>query len=265
MTAPRAPLVIIPARLAATRLPNKPLAEICGAPMIVQVWRRALEADVGPVLVAAGDQAIVDVVRAAGGQAMLTRPDHPSGSDRILEAADRFDPDRRFDAIINLQGDLPTVEPVAVRAALAPLMDPGADPAAGAPPVDIATIAAEIVREEEKTDPNVVKAVVAFTRGRGAVPPMGRALYFTRATAPSGPGPLYHHIGLYVYRRAALERFVKLPQGVLERREKLEQLRALENGMRIDVARVDTVPLGVDTPADLQRARALLAGRTPRQ
>lgn len=257
------PLVIIPARLAATRLPNKPLADICGVPMIVQVWSRAVEADVGPVLVAAADQPIVDVVRAAGGEAMLTRPDHPSGSDRILEAADRFDPDRRFDAIFNLQGDLPTIEPKAVRAALAPLTDVGA----GEPPVDIATIAAEIVRDEEKADPNVVKAVVAFTRGGGPgkaemAPPMGRALYFTRATAPAGEGPLHHHIGLYVYRRAALERFVKLPQGVLERREKLEQLRALENGMRIDVARVDTVPLGVDTPADLQRAQALLAGRT---
>jgi len=261
------PLVIIPARLAATRLPDKPLADIGGVPMIVQVWRRAVEADVGPVLVAAAEAAIVDVVKAAGGEAMLTRPDHPSGSDRILEAAWRFDPDRRYGAIVNLQGDLPTVEPTAVRAALAPLADPGA----GEPPVDIATIAAEISRPEEKTDPNVVKAVVAFTRGgagdskSGMWPPMGRALYFTRATAPAGPGPLYHHIGLYVYRRAALERFVTLPQGVLERREKLEQLRALENGMRIDVARVDTVPLGVDTPADLERARALLAGRNPPQ
>ncbi len=251
------PLVIIPARLAATRLPDKPLADIDGVPMIVHVWRRAVEAAVGPVLVAAADAAIVDVVKAAGGQAMLTRPDHPSGSDRILEAADRFDPARRYDAIVNLQGDLPTIEPQAVRAALAPLTEPA---------VDIATIAAEIARAEEKTDPNVVKAVVAFTRGgTGKEPPMGRALYFTRATAPAGEGPLYHHIGLYVYRRAALERFVALPQGVLEQREKLEQLRALENGMRIDVARVDTVPLGVDTPADLERARALLAGRTPPQ
>jgi 3-deoxy-manno-octulosonate cytidylyltransferase (CMP-KDO synthetase) len=252
------PLVIIPARLAATRLPNKPLADICGVPMIVQVWRRAREADVGPVLVAAADAPIVDAVKAAGGEAMLTRPDHPTGSDRILEAVDRFDPDRRFDAVVNVQGDLPTVDPASVRAALAPLTDPSA----GEPGVDIATIAAEISREEEKTDPNVVKAVVAFTRGGDAPgrPPMGRALYFTRATAPTGPGPLYHHIGLYVYRRTALERFVRLPQGVLEKRERLEQLRALENGMRIDVARVDTVPLGVDTPADLERARALLAG-----
>src|SRR4051812_2179432 len=207
MTAPRSPLVVIPARLAATRLPNKPLADICGAPMIVHVWRRAVEADVGRVLVAAAEQSIVDAVRAAGGQAVLTRPDHPTGSDRILEAVQRTDPDRRHDAIVNVQGDLPTIDPASVRAALAPLDEPT---------VDIATIAAEIVREDEKTDPNVVKAVVAFTAGRGARPPIGRALYFTRATAPSGAGPLYHHIGLYVYRRAALERFVSLPQGALE-------------------------------------------------
>ncbi|HEX9463540.1 MAG TPA: 3-deoxy-manno-octulosonate cytidylyltransferase [Alphaproteobacteria bacterium] len=258
---PSRPLVVIPSRLAATRLPDKPLADICGVPMIVQVWRRAVEANVGPVLVAAAEAPIVDAVRQAGGEATLTRPDHLSGSDRILEAVERFDPDRRFDAIVNLQGDLPTIEPAAVRAALAPL----ADPEAGAPPVDISTIAAEITRDEEKSDPNVVKAVVAFTRGGGTRPPMGRALYFTRVTAPSGSGPLYHHIGLYVYRRTALERFVRLPQGVLERRERLEQLRALENGMRIDVARVDTVPLGVDTPADLGRARALLADLKPRR
>ena len=257
--APQRPLVVIPARLAATRLPNKPLADICGVPMIVQVWRRAVEAEIGPVLVAAGDEAIVNAVLAAGGEATMTRPDHPSGSDRILEAVERFDPERRHDAIVNLQGDLPTIEPHAVRAVLAPLADPGA----GEPPVDIATVAAEITRQEEKTDPNVVKAVVAFTRGGGGQPPMGRALYFTRATAPAGPGPLYHHIGIYAYRRAALERFVRLPPSALERRERLEQLRALENGMRIDVARVDTVPLGVDTPADLERARAILAGSRP--
>jgi 3-deoxy-manno-octulosonate cytidylyltransferase (CMP-KDO synthetase) len=256
--APIRPLVVIPARLSATRLPNKPLADINGTPMIVHVWRRAVEAKVGPVLVAAAEAQIVDLIKAAGGEAVLTRPDHPTGSDRILEAVERFDPDRRFDAVVNIQGDLPTIEPRAVQAALAPLAGPGA----GEPGVDIATIAAEITREEEKSDPNVVKAVVAFTRGgTGNQPPIGRALYFTRVTAPSGAGPLYHHIGLYVYRRTALERFVRLPQSVLEKRERLEQLRALENGMRIDVARVDTVPLGVDTPADLDRARALLASR----
>ncbi len=253
MSLPQRPIVLIPARLKATRLPDKPLADITGAPMIVHVWRRAREADLGPVLVAAGEQAIVDAVRQAGGEAVLTRPDHPSGSDRIWEAVERFDPDRRHDAVINVQGDLPTIDPKAVRAALAPL-----DEAA----VDIATIAAEIAREEEKTDPNVVKAVVAFTRGdRGGVPPIGRALYFTRATAPAGAGPLYHHIGLYAYRRTALERFVKMPPGLLEQRERLEQLRALEAGMRIDAALVDTVPLGVDTEADLARARQILKTR----
>jgi 3-deoxy-manno-octulosonate cytidylyltransferase (CMP-KDO synthetase) len=257
MTSPRRPLVVIPARLAATRLPNKPLADIHGEPMIVHVWRRAVEADLGPVLVAVADPPIAEAIRAAGGEAVLTRPDHPTGSDRILEAVERFDPDRRHDAVINVQGDLPTIEPKAVRAALAPL----ADTQAGDPPVDIGTIVAEIVREEEKTAPSVVKAIVGFSRtGEGGVP-LGRALYFTRVTAPSGDGPLYHHIGLYTFRREALARFVTLPQGVLEKRERLEQLRALENGMRIDAARVDTVPLGVDTPADLERARALLSPR----
>ena len=249
--------MVIPARLAATRLPNKPLADINGEPMIVHVWRRAVEADLGPVLVAVAESAIADAIRAVGGEAILTRPDHPTGSDRILEAVERFDPDRRHDAVINVQGDLPIIEPKAVRAALAPL----ADPEAGEPRVDIGTIVAEIVREEEKTAPSVVKAIVSFTRqGEGGLP-LGRALYFTRVTAPSGDGPLYHHIGLYTFRREALSRFVSLPQGVLEKRERLEQLRALENGMRIDAARVDTVPLGVDTPADLERARALLSGR----
>lgn len=253
MPLPKRPIVLIPARLRATRLPDKPLADINGAPMIVHVWRRAREADIGPVLVAAGEKEIVDAVKQAGGEAVLTRPDHPSGSDRIWEAVERFDPDRRHDAVVNVQGDLPTIEPKAVRAALAPL-----DEAA----VDIATIAAEITREEEKADPNVVKAVVAFTRGgSGGIPPIGRALYFTRATAPGGAGPLYHHIGLYAYRRTALERFVKMPPGILEQRERLEQLRALEAGMRIDVALVDTVPLGVDTEADLLRAREMLKTR----
>ena len=253
MPLPQRPIVLIPARLKATRLPDKPLADINGVPMIVHVWRRAREADIGPVLVAAGEKEIVDAVKQAGGEAVLTRPDHPSGSDRIWEAVERFDPDRRHDAVVNVQGDLPTIGPKAVRAALAPLDEAE---------VDIATIAAEITREEEKTDPNVVKPVVAFTRGgRGGIPPIGRALYFTRVTAPGGAGPLYHHIGLYAYRRAALERFVKMPPGILEQRERLEQLRALEAGMRIDVALVDTVPLGVDTEADLLRARQMLKTR----
>lgn len=248
MSLPENPIVAIPARLAATRLPDKPLADINGEPMIVHVWRRATEAEIGPVIVAAAEQVVVDVVRAAGGDAVLTDPDLPSGSDRIHRALEKVDPGGRYDAVINLQGDLPTIDPAAMRASLAPLAD-------GA--VDIATLAAVITRDEERDSPNVVKAVVGLGEGQA----IGRALYFTRATAPWGDGPLYHHIGLYAYRREALARFVALPPGVLERREKLEQLRALEAGMRIDVALVDTVPLGVDTPADLDRARAMLAPR----
>jgi 3-deoxy-manno-octulosonate cytidylyltransferase (CMP-KDO synthetase) len=240
-------LVVIPARMASTRLPNKPLADICGAPMIVQVWRRAVEAGVGPVLVAADGPEIVGAVRAAGGEAIETDPDLPSGSDRIFAALQRFDPGRRFEVIVNLQGDLPTIDPASVRAALLPLRDPE---------VDIATLAARILREEERTDPNVVKAV-----GSPLGPNRLRALYFTRATAPWGEGELFHHIGLYAYRRAALERFVALPPSPLERREKLEQLRALEAGMRIDVEIVAAVPLGVDAPHDLERARAILNGQ----
>jgi 3-deoxy-manno-octulosonate cytidylyltransferase (CMP-KDO synthetase) len=239
----KAPLIVIPARMAASRLPGKPLAEICGAPMIVQVWRRGMEAGLGRVVVAAGESEIVDAVRAAGGEAVLTRPDHPSGSDRIHEAVDTLDPDGRHDAIINLQGDLPLIAPEVIRASLEAL---AADPKA-----DLSTLVAEIKEPRERTDPNVVKAVVSFPVGGGP----GFALYFTRATAPTGEGPLYHHIGLYAYRRAALRRFVALPPSPLEKREKLEQLRALEAGMRIAVACVDAVPYGVDTPADLERAR----------
>ncbi len=235
-------MIVIPARLAATRLPDKPLAEIAGEPMIVHVWRRAMEADCGPVLVATDSQAVRDAVAKAGGEAVLTRPDHASGSDRIHEALLETDPNREFDTIVNLQGDLPTLDPNLVRACVAALHEGEAD---------IGTIAAEIVREEERTNPNVVK-VVGSPLPRGGVL---NALYFTRATAPYGEGPLYHHIGLYAYRRAALERFVGLPPSPLETREKLEQLRALEAGFRIHVGLVDTVPLGVDTPADLARAR----------
>ena len=242
---PLNPVILIPARVGSTRFPDKVLAEIAGAPMIVQVWRRAQEAALGRIVVAAAEPAIVAAVEAVGGEAVLTDPEHPSGSDRIYEALMKIDPAGDHDAIINVQGDLPTIEPDAIRAAIAPLQDLA---------VDIATIGAEITIDEEWTNPNVVKAVAAIAPGER----IGRALYFTRATAPSGEGPLYHHIGLYAYRRAALEEFVALPQGVLEQREKLEQLRALEAGMRIDLALVDTVPLGVDTPADLARARAML-------
>ena len=243
------PIVLIPARMASTRLPGKPLADIHGEPMIVHVWRRAIEADVGPVLVAADDAAIVRAVEAAGGRALLTRADHASGSDRIFEAIGAADPDGRHDIIVNVQGDLPTIAADAVRAALGPLGDAA---------VDIATLATPIVRAEERDNPNVVKAV-----GGPIAPGRLRALYFTRATAPWGEGELLHHIGLYAYRRAALGRFVGLPPSPLELREKLEQLRALEAGMRIDIAVIDTAPLGVDTLEDLERARAMLApGRT---
>ncbi len=244
MTTPRNPVVVIPARMASTRLPNKPLADIQGEPMIVHVWRRATEAGIGPVIVACAEKEIADAVTAAGGIAVLTDPDLPSGSDRVHQALQSFDPDGKYDAVVNVQGDLPTIDAADIRAVFDPLVDPN---------VDIATLAAEITRQEERTNPNVVKAVAAFGAGRVA-----RALYFTRATAPHGDGPLYHHIGLYTYRRAALDRFVSLPPAELEKREKLEQLRALENGMVIAVALVNGVPLGVDTPEDLERARLVL-------
>jgi 3-deoxy-manno-octulosonate cytidylyltransferase (CMP-KDO synthetase) len=241
------PIVIIPARMASTRLPGKPLADIHGEPMIAHVWRRAMEADVGPVLVAADEAAIVRAIEALGGRAILTRADHASGSDRIFEALNAFDGGGRHDVVVNVQGDLPTIDASAVRAAVEPL-----DEAA----VDIATLATPIKRAQERDDPNVVKAV-----GTEIAPGRLRALYFTRASAPWGEGPLLHHIGLYAYRREALARFVALPPSRLEQRERLEQLRALEAGMRIDIALVDTPPLGVDTPEDLERARRMLAPR----
>ena len=238
-------LVLIPARMASTRLPGKPLADIAGLPMIVQVARRAAAADVGRVVVAVDDQAVFDAVVAAGFEAVMTRVDHQSGSDRIHEALMKSDPDGRAELIINVQGDLPTIDPETIRAALRPLENAA---------TDIATLTTEIRDEHEKTNPNVVK-VVGSPIGENRL----RALYFTRATAPHGNGPLYHHIGLYAYRRKALEAFVALKPSTLEKRESLEQLRALEAGMRIDVEIVDTVPLGVDTPADLEKARAMLA------
>lgn len=244
MTAP-SPIIIIPARMDSTRLPGKPLADIAGLPMIVQVLKRAHEADIGPVVVACAEAEIKAIVEAHGGQAVLTDPSHPSGSDRIFEALQSVDPDGKHDIIVNLQGDLPVMDPAVVLAVLKPMADLG---------VDIATLVAEITDEEERTNPNVVKAAVGFAPNQD----VARALYFSRATIPANAGPLYHHIGIYAYRRAALERFVALKPGVLEQRESLEQLRALENGMRIDAARVDTVPFGVDTPADLERAREIL-------
>ncbi|MDF1748595.1 MAG: 3-deoxy-manno-octulosonate cytidylyltransferase [Alphaproteobacteria bacterium] len=245
------PIVLIPARLASTRLPNKPLADIGGKPMIVRCIERALEADLGPVAVAAGDQEICDAVQAAGYTAILTNPAHPSGSDRIYEAVSRLDPDGRHDVVVNVQGDLPTLDPISIRAALAPIRKSSE--------VDIATIAAVIEREEERSNSNVVKVIAGFPEESEEDFTIARALSFTRATAPWGDGPLYHHIGLYAFRRPALARFVSLPPGILEQRERLEQLRALEAGMRIDVALVKTVPLGVDTAEDLARARDMLA------
>ncbi|RFB79183.1 3-deoxy-manno-octulosonate cytidylyltransferase [Methylovirgula sp. 4M-Z18] len=238
------PIILIPARMASTRLPGKPLADIHGVPMIVHVWRRAMEAKLGPVVVATDDMIIKQAIEAAGGQAVMTGVHHQSGSDRIWEAVGIADPQARHDVIINVQGDLPTLDPEITRAVMLPLSDAS---------VDIATLTAIIRREEERGDPNIVKMIGTEIAARRY-----RALYFTRATAPTGEGPLFHHIGLYAYRRAVLERFVHLPPSPLEKREKLEQLRALEAGMRIDVMEVDTVPLGVDNPHELKRARELL-------
>ncbi len=243
-------LIVIPARMASTRLPNKPLAMIGDAPMIVQVWRRAMESGVGEVLVACDGEAIAEAVRAAGGKTVLTDPDLPSGSDRIWAALQSLvgagAPGaagarvQDFDVVINLQGDVPTLEPRLLKDILKPLENPE---------VDIATLAAEIREEAEHTNPAVVKIALAAN---------GRALYFSRASIPAHAGPRYHHIGVYAYRFKALEKFVTLPPSPLEQREKLEQLRALEAGMRIDAVVVDTVPLGVDTFEDLERARGIL-------
>jgi 3-deoxy-manno-octulosonate cytidylyltransferase (CMP-KDO synthetase) len=238
-------LIVIPARMASTRLPGKPLMDIAGKPMIVHVLQRAREAEAGRVIVATDSEVIATCVEKAGGQAIMTRMDHVSGSDRVFEAIEAADPHGHCQIIVNVQGDLPSIAGGDIRAAIAPLSDPA---------VEIATLAAEIVRPEERDDPNVVKVV-----GCEVAPGRLRALYFTRATAPAGQGPLYHHIGLYAFRRAALARFVKLPPSPLELRERLEQLRALEAGMRIDVTLVDSVPLGVDTEEDLQRAQQLLS------
>ncbi len=237
-------LILIPARMASTRLPGKPLLDIAGEPMIVHVMRRAQAAGVGPIVVATDSEAIAACVEKAGGRAVMTRADHVSGSDRIFEALETADPQRRARIIVNVQGDLPTLAPSDIAAAIEPLADPA---------VDIGTLAAEIRRLDERTNPNVVKVVGTPVTGKRL-----RALYFTRACAPAGDGVLYHHIGLYAYRREALAHFVGLPPSPLEQRENLEQLRALEAGMRIDVTIVDSVPLGVDTPEELERAREIL-------
>jgi 3-deoxy-manno-octulosonate cytidylyltransferase (CMP-KDO synthetase) len=238
-------LVLIPARMAATRLPGKPLLDIAGLPMIVHVLRRAEAADIGRVAVATDTPEIAAAVKAHGGEAVMTSADHATGSDRIYEALDKLDPSGQIEIVINLQGDFPTIRPDHIRAVLGPLGDPA---------VDIATLAAQIHTDEESTNPNVVKMIGSpVSAGRL------RALYFSRATAPWGDGPRYHHVGLYAYRRKALQRFVALPPSPLELQEKLEQLRALEAGMRIDATVVDTVPRGVDTPSDLETTRQILA------
>ena len=238
-------IILIPARMASTRLPGKPLADIGGLPMIVHVLRRALAAKIGEAVVATDSAAVAAAVEKSGGRAVMTRSDHVSGSDRIYEALEALDPERRIGVVVNVQGDLPTVDPADIRAALMPLADKS---------VDIATLAAEITDAAELTNPNVVKV-----KGVAVAPGRLHATTFTRANA-TGPGPHYHHIGLYAYRRAALERFVKLKPSTMEQRERLEQLRALDAGMRIDVALVNSVPLGVDTPEELAKARKMLAG-----
>ena len=238
------PLIIIPARMASTRLPGKPLADIAGSPMIVRVCERAAASGCGPVLVAAAEQEIADAVISAGFEAVLTDPALPSGSDRVWAAAEAYDSAGQHDILINLQGDMPTLKPQALRAVLAPLT---ADPAC-----DISTLASQITEEHERSDPNVVKAIIAGAPGAG----LGRALYFTRAAAPHGDGPLFHHIGVYAYRRKALQTFVAAEPTGLEQRERLEQLRALELGLRIDCAVIPGAPPnGVDTPEDLEQAR----------
>jgi len=240
------PVIVIPARMASTRLPGKPLADICGLPMIVRVWRQAMAAKLGPVIVAAAEREIADAIEKAGGVAVMTDPDLASGSDRVFQALEKFDSARKHDVVVNLQGDLPALDPDYIRAVADTLAATGAD---------IATLAAEIDDPADHDNPSVVKPVVAWD----VTGDRGRALYFTRARAPANPGPLYHHIGIYAFQRDALSRFVKLPPSPLELREKLEQLRALEADMSIAVARVDSVPLSVDTPADLEKARAVIA------
>ncbi|HEX5454357.1 MAG TPA: 3-deoxy-manno-octulosonate cytidylyltransferase [Stellaceae bacterium] len=246
-TGPRNPIIVIPSRLAAARLPEKPLAPIAGTPMIVHVWRHAVAAELGPVVVACGDRAIAETVERAGGRAVLTDPDLPTGSDRIHAAICALDPARQHDAVINVQGDMPMLDPRAIAVALAALADPE---------TDIATLAAEIADPAALADPAVNKVAAGFAdRTRPT-----RALYFSKLPVPWGDGPHYEHVGLYAYRRAVLDRFVALPRGILEERERLEQLRALEAGMRMSVSLIDSAWLGVqvDTPADLARARRLM-------
>lgn len=239
------PVVVIPARLQATNLPGKLLFDIHGDPLIVHVWRRAVAAAIGPVVVACAEQEICDAVVKAGGNAILTRQDHRTSTDRVFEAVEKFDPEGNFDTVLNLHGDLPAITPTAIRAALAPLDDLN---------VDIATLIAEITDDGHRHSPQIVKAVVGLAEGQYR----GRAVYFSRAAVPAGDGPLYHHIGLYAFRRSALARFVALAAGVLEQREGLEQLRAIENGMHLEAVLVASLPPSVDSLSDLEKIRQVL-------
>ncbi|MBA9083033.1 3-deoxy-manno-octulosonate cytidylyltransferase (CMP-KDO synthetase) [Bartonella chomelii] len=238
------PLILIPARMGSSRLPGKPLAEIAGKPMIIHVAEQAKKAALGRIIVATDHNTIAQAVTAYGHECIITRSDHQSGSDRIYEALTIIDPERHYNIIVNLQGDLPTITAHEIISALQPLENDL---------TDIATLGAKLIEEDEKTNPNVVK-IIGTPLSQNRL----RALYFTRATAPYGNGPLYHHIGLYAYRREALERFVTLAPSTLEQREKLEQLRALENNMRIDIEIIDTIPLSVDTQSDLDKVRKIL-------
>ena len=239
-------IVIIPARMASTRLPGKPLADICGMPMIAQVWQRGIEADIGKVLVAAGEDEIANAIRKVGGDAILTDTNLASGSDRVAQALNMRDPDRQFEYIVNLQGDLPTIDPKAIRACLGAFLTYDAD---------ITTLVAKIDSEEELANPNVVKAITQFAAGASTA----IASDFVREIPDQTPPPFWHHIGIYGYRRAALEKFIDLPVSAREKSRSLEQMRALDNQMTIAVSRVDTVPFGVDTPDDLNHARQVLA------
>ncbi|EUK18757.1 3-deoxy-manno-octulosonate cytidylyltransferase [Commensalibacter papalotli (ex Servin-Garciduenas et al. 2014)] len=240
-------LIIIPARLASTRLPNKPLADIYGKPMIVHVMEQAQKANIGPVIVASGDKEITDIITQAGGRVIDTDPDLPSGSDRVYQAFLKVENHQDYDVIINLQGDLPLINPDDIRQSLRPLSDST---------VDIATLIAPIKTDFERNAPSVVKVACSF-KDQDTI---GKALYFSRALIPSGEGPLWHHVGIYAYRKAALERFISLPASYLESREKLEQLRALEAGMSIGCATIQDAPFGVDTPEDLENVRKIIKG-----
>jgi 3-deoxy-manno-octulosonate cytidylyltransferase (CMP-KDO synthetase) len=245
MVEPENTIVVIPARMSSSRLPGKPLADINGLPMIVHVWKRAIEANVGQVLVAAAEVKIVEIIRNHGGDAIVTDPALPSGSDRIAAALKMRDIHEKFEYVVNLQGDLPTIDPLAVRRCLAGLTNEQ---------VDIATIAALIENDEDIKNPNIVKAIASLGKDRE----VAYARDFVREVGPEHEAPYWHHIGVYAYRRQSLSRFVSLSVSTRETLRKLEQMRALDNDMRIAVVRVDSVPLGVDTSADLEAVRAIL-------